>query len=996
MQQDKRDLVFLFQNICLTAAEQENGFPVRLDENCYFIYFGYPYFYADYTLRAANAGLQIVALLDALGKKILNQYGITLKGQISICTGLTDESPPTEENLVVRLATRGTTESIASELQKYAVNAAPVITSTIWRQIRLHYPSTSLGMVQLDNFDYPVEIFTINHNPIQMPNAFDFSMDVPEHTRQTAHKDDTVSILSKLWQESMDGKGRVVWIRGDDGSDKSDLVLRFITSLPGSSFSMFDFFFAEEGQKTPYYPVIERLQRIYGLHESTHYKERHRILQAIFAELGPLSEKDLLCFDQLLVPTQDLPFDPDEVKQRQKSAMLRFVTGMVQRQPMLLWAKNAHWADPESRELMNLLITLSPDLPLYFIITSSDHPSLRFLANASIEKIKLNTAKKQKTADRKQEKTASKKVPASKIEQAEKNTLKDQVLRRNTTNEPPGLMPIIAESIEKRLQGLGKDLSVLQMAAVQGFLFQQDVLAAACEEKEKNIEKILEKLCSHRLIVKLPNTSKNYSFRHNLIRESILATLSPMEKKTYYSRIARVMETFFPEKVQENPSAMAEYYKEAGQLELSYSYQMQAGCVASSASSHIRACRHFEKAFEALCQLSPGSERDEKELELQAARIGPTIAAYGYGTRELKDIISRAEKLLNDFPGSPHILPLLYSRWAYELVTGNTRESLAVAERLYQVGKTSKNTHAKILAYRLRGTSLGLTGNPRLGEQDLLKALALYDPAKHHELTRLTGVELRVGCYNLLAFCRWLQGDGEEAANHYKQAIKISDAIKHSNTRAFALTHLIVLAVAKRDFDLAIEIARELHGFAVLEKLPFWIAHAGAFQGWINVRLRPPEETIPLLKKGLLFFKQINMRYLRSTHLRWMAEAYTQAKNYSRAAECMHEAIELIEKSGESWAAADHFVFLGHLQKRQHPNNLEKAIASYEKAITTAKKQGAMSLELRARLALARLPQPQEEKNHAIRVLQQLVDTFPYPEQNEDFRAAVLFLEKDT
>jgi tetratricopeptide (TPR) repeat protein len=303
------------------------------------------------------------------------------------------------------------------------------------------------------------------------------------------------------------------------------------------------------------------------------------------------------------------------------------------------------------------------------------------------------------------------------------------------------------------------------------------------------------------------------------------------------------------------------------------------------------------------------------------------------------------------------------------------------------------NPSAFIMAYRLLGSSLTLTGKPVQGELELRKVIAHYDPAQHSDLATLTGTDPNVAAYCLLAYSRWFQGDGVTSNKYCQLAIDLARATDHSNTIGYTLTHVTVLAATRGDMGTAALTAGQLFEYAAARELPFWVAHARAFQGWIFTRTKTSKEALPCLETGLMFFKQINMLYLRPTHLRWMAEAYLQAGDLAKANNMMEEAEELIESSGESWAAADHWSFRGKLALHNDPPEVEKALSCYEKAIWIAKEQKALSFELRAALGMAQLYQSQGKTELTKNCLSHYMDNFPYPEGHEDYTAADRFLQ---
>jgi predicted ATPase len=60
---------------------------------------------------------------------------------------------------------------------------------------------------------------------------------------------------------------------------------------------------------------------------------------------------------------------PQRKKERTLEALLRQLEGLARRQPVLMIFEDAHWADPTSRELLDLTVERVRRLPVLVIVT---------------------------------------------------------------------------------------------------------------------------------------------------------------------------------------------------------------------------------------------------------------------------------------------------------------------------------------------------------------------------------------------------------------------------------------------------------------------------------------------------------------------------------------------------------------------------------------------------------------------------------------------------
>ena len=84
---------------------------------------------------------------------------------------------------------------------------------------------------------------------------------------------------------------------------------------------------------------------------------------------------------------------------------------------------------------------------------------------------------------------------------------------------------------------------------------------------------------------------------------------------------------------------------EAGLLEKAVPYWQRAGEKAAERSANLEAIAHLGRGVEILMRLPESHSRDEQELLLQAALVGPFTANEGYASPGLERAASRAVEL---------------------------------------------------------------------------------------------------------------------------------------------------------------------------------------------------------------------------------------------------------------------------------------------------------------------------------------------------------------
>jgi predicted ATPase len=93
----------------------------------------------------------------------------------------------------------------------------------------------------------------------------------------------------------------------------------------------------------------------------------------LLAPGAPPDEDIALLADVLSLPASErrpLPsLSPQRKKQRTLEALTRHVEVLAHRQPILMVFEDAHWIDPTSRELLDLMIESVRKMPVLLIVT---------------------------------------------------------------------------------------------------------------------------------------------------------------------------------------------------------------------------------------------------------------------------------------------------------------------------------------------------------------------------------------------------------------------------------------------------------------------------------------------------------------------------------------------------------------------------------------------------------------------------------------------------
>ena len=144
----------------------------------------------------------------------------------------------------------------------------------------------------------------------------------------------------------------------------------------------------------------------------------------------------------------------------------------------------------------------------------------------------------------------------------------------------------------------------------------------------------------------------------------------------------------------------------------------------------------------------------------------------------------------------------------------------------------------------------------------------------------------------------------------------------------------------------------QLVAIATDQGFPYWRAHGTIYRGWVKVKNGDVDEGLSLLRSGSVAYGATGASP-GMDNIALLAEGCEIAGQIEEAVSLLDDALQIVERTGERWFAAELNRHKGQLVLRQgHPQTAEEL---YRKALSIAEEQEAKLWELRAAVSLARL-----------------------------------------
>jgi predicted ATPase len=159
------------------------------------------------------------------------------------------------------------------------------------------------------------------------------------------------------------------------------------------------------------------------------------------------------------------------------------------------------------------------------------------------------------------------------------------------------------------------------------------------------------------------------------------------------------------------------------------------------------------------------------------------------------------------------------------------------------------------------------------------------------------------------------------------------------------------------------ERAEELVEVTIEQGFQFWVARGTIYRGWAKVKIGDVTEGVSLLRSGLAAYRATGAEALCPLFMSHLAGACEIAGRIAEGLAQLDDALQIIERTGERWLAAELNRHKGRLLLQQ--GHSEAAEELYRKALGIAAEQQAKLWELRAAVNLARLFRDQGRRGEA-------------------------------
>jgi class 3 adenylate cyclase/tetratricopeptide (TPR) repeat protein len=958
--------------------------------------FGAPLAHEDHALRACYAALamqqridQVVQKAVATGDPVL-QLGIGLNSGEVVVRSI-------DNDLNIDYLALGDTIHLGARMQETAAPGSILLTGNTLREIEGFVQVKPLGPLQAKGFSRPVEAFELlGVTSVRKRLEASAARGLTEFVGRAGE----LETFKRVAQQAHAGQGQILALVGEPGVGKSRLIHEFIHYHAQPDSLVLEGASASYGKATPYFPIIELLQRYFSISEG---ESSETIRAKVTSHLLELDERLRDALPAILALVGALPdpnrpanggstaderralveavrrFNDMEPQQRRRQTLetlRRVLVCESQRQPLVLIFEDLHWIDNETQAFLDnlvesmararilLLVNYRPgythswsNKTYYAEVRVDPLPStgaaelLQYLLGADPGLAPLKTLLIERTEGN----------PFF-IEESVRSLLETSVLtgdkgsytlaqKIENIRMPSKVQTVLADRID-RLPLEQKHL--LQTAAVIGVKVPLRLLRAVAELPDSELHECLTGLQSAEFVYEsnlFPELE--YTFKHALTNEVVYGALLHDRRTSLHTRIVSVLEDIAGDNLRDYIETLAHHSFRGELWNKAVIYLKDAGAKAMLRSANKEAASFFDRALTALEHLPQTPEILEEGVDI---RLDLRNALFLLGEFALiHTCLNEAQSIAESLNNPRKLRRVLNFRLSYFNLTGEPHRVIELGKHALALGVGSDDPGLDIVTNYYMGIAYHMTG--LYGEAISLfkRAMAKIDERNLRHERFGTSTILAVSCRLWIVQSLAQTGSFNEADAWANEGIQIANEVNHPYSLAYINCSLGFLLLMKGDLDSAIGVFRQCLRLCQAANIRVLYPQIASYLGFACGLSGRTDEALSLLEEAEEQTISIGRNSGRSLRVGWHGASYLISGRVAQARALADRAVELSQLHHERGHSAWAMKLLGDIASDQDSPDMDAAETHYRRALALADELGMRPLAAHCHLGLGRL-----------------------------------------
>ncbi len=891
-------------------------------------YFGYPLVSDNDGRLCARTALEISSKINKRNVLLKQTQGLETSVKMGMNSGIV--------TIHADAIPDGETANIAAQLAQMAAHNQILTTPGSKRQLDayLEFQPQSSQQVGLSNQPMPIYSLIGEHQV----EAFGF-LRGNKNNHQLIGREQELESLTKLVQNKQYHHGasaQCAHVHGEAGIGKSRLIFELRTRASG-----FTHYVAQclpEHKNNALYPILNVVKHKYSLDALNPETAAQALAQALTGHKHIKAQQTLpiLCSWLTLPLPEDIQaavYSPDIQKQMLFDALIALLvrpTTMLDQQPGLFLFEDMHWADPTSIEFIAKLVNDTGFKTSNDVFISTSRQALpTSLDNGMFASVALDKLNQDKTAEFVRMLFCQQELSPNLLDTVVTRTdgiplfieeLVDMLRQKGLVKHVNGVTDFInqevieeipgslRDSLQQKLDGLVYAKETAQLAATIGREFDYDLLVAASQRREEQVQTDLDELVSAELVyLQRKVGGDSYIFKHALVRDAAYESMVYEFKLINHSSIAESMELLSASKRPQQPIIYVNHLFLSVQYAKAYENSLILSQELLSNGNYANATALIEQALKYTDGNKTNRTMQEniQEADLRSFYSVLLMTTTGFASSALKTNIDILNTLATKDIGLERQCAIYFNALLNNIVLASYREAFV----LYNQFKIEASHKISAKFQPIYHFVNGLMFQGLNQQQQAIKAFVAA--ADSHDEKQLSYYHTLVP-YDLLSAIHAYQSISLQQMNYQVESkVKMEQALNRTQVYKdpHTLAHLYALETRHCYFERHIEAMRcsanKAFHIAKQHNIVNWMAISKFFIGWINCQDGEYKTGISQMKESRDNWSQTGA----NSHLPWFtaieAECHFDAGNLAASQMQIRDAINLYDSFDEECFAQD-------------------------------------------------------------------------------------------
>jgi tetratricopeptide (TPR) repeat protein len=621
---------------------------------------------------------------------------------------------------------------------------------------------------------------------------------------------------------------------------------------------------------------------------------------------------------------------------------------------VLLLFEDLHWIDPSSLELIERIIGRTGDARVMLVLTSRPEAEPHLAGHPQLTRISLSRLGRAAAMAVIERLAGRDKLDASLVTTILERTdgvplyLEEMTAAIVETGAAVGTVPAsLQDSLMARLDRLGAAKEVAQIAAVIGREFDPELLAAAAGG-DAELAEAVDRLVAAELVFR---RGPRLIFKHALVQDVAYQSLLRGRRTELHGRIAEALLGRFHARIADEPQTVAHHLEQAGRASAAIDYYGRAAELANNKGANKEARRYMERALRLIEGLPEGAERVRREIQALTTigRIG--VALEGHGSAAAAEAFGRGLARCREAGLDAAELPLLVGLIVQLSVSGATTRALELGPRLLDLVDRNDDPIFRVEA----GYALGIThawrGELAAADRHFQTIRRHYAADQHERHLAIYGQDPGVVGLCRGGMTRWYMGLVEEGARDIEAAVELARRLGHPFSINYALTWFAMHALEMEPAEVSRRAIDAGLAYAAEQAFMTWLSMGQASLARWMLAYGRSDEAVTECQRAVAMLRSVGggqVPLALALHGAALCRSGEPALGLAR----LDEALRLNEAGDARWAEVEILRLRARCGIAAGTGDAEAVL---RRAVATARRQGALMLELQATADLARL-----------------------------------------